>query len=402
MAVSTWGMRRVIDVGRGLARWYYRRKYGTLARRMGRSGLVPGSRRGFIIIQIDGLSYDYLRQGMRSGYAPYLARLVSEGRLSLRAWNCGLPSTTPAVQAAIMFGNQDDVPGFRWYEKEHGLAVVAKRPAQVRAMQERLRGKQGGILVGGSSYVNMFDGDADLALFTMSALSPRHFFESVRGVGLMMLFVLSPLRVFRVFNRTVSGYLRALRWRFASLLHRNVFKPYDLLSPMMSAAINALFAEVQTFGVIMDIYRRVPSVYANYNTYDEVAHHIGPTHRAAFAALRDIDRRIRQIDRMRRRYRGREYDLYVLSDHGNAPAEPFSWRNKQSLGQFIVAQLGEQVSLDEFFARPEHALAKAHYLLDEVRDLEERVPVTVRRALRGRRALFSMTRVFARPFAGRA
>jgi hypothetical protein len=163
---------------------YYTRKYGAMARRLGRPGIRPDQRRGFIIIQIDGLSYDHLRQAIAAGYLPYLGRLLAERRLVVSPWRCGLPSTTPAVQAGIMFGNRFDIPGFRWYDKERRLAVVAKRPDQIQAVRERISRGRPGILQGGSCYVNMLDGDADLALFTLSALHPQYFFENVRGMGL--------------------------------------------------------------------------------------------------------------------------------------------------------------------------------------------------------------------------
>lgn len=387
--MSAWGARSILDLLHWLTEGPRRRKYEALARGMGRLRVSPDGRRGFIIIQIDGLAYDHLLEAMHANYLPHLSRMVEEGRSALSPWYCGLPSTTPAVQAAIMFGNQEDVPGFRWYEKERGLAVVAKRPDQIQALQARLKGDRVGILLGGSSYVNMFDGDADLALFTLSAFHPQRFFESVQGMALLLLFLLSPFRLLRVLGLTTLGYLRALGWRAAALVQRSVVRPYDLFSPLMTAAVNALFTEVQTFGVILDIYRGVPSIYTNYNAYDEVAHLLGPTHPAAFAALRDIDRRIRQIDQMCTRptgsvwpnRRGREYDLYVLSDHGNAPSVPFSWKVGQSLGQFIVAQLGEGISFDEVFSHPGYAVAKARYLLKEMDGLQERLPLVVQRVL---------------------
>ncbi|MBC7228738.1 MAG: alkaline phosphatase family protein, partial [Thermoflexales bacterium] len=317
-------------------------------------------------------------------------RLVREEDWHLTPWYCGLPSTTPAVQAAILFGNREDIPGFRWYDKREGLAFVAKRPAQVQALQERLKAGRVGILVGGSSYVNMFDGDADLALFTLSSIHPRLFLESVRGIGLLLIFLLSPLRVLRVLWLTVTGYLRALIWRLRAVLARRPARSYGFLSPLLAAAVNALFTEVQTFGIILDIYRGVPSIYANYNAYDEVAHWFGPDDPAAFGILRDIDRRVRQIDRARRRAAravrspGRRYDLFVLSDHGNAPAVPFSWRVGQTLGEFVAAQLGG-VSLDEVFSRPGYAEAKARYLMGEMEGVEERLPPAVGRVVRALR-----------------
>jgi hypothetical protein len=349
---------------------------------MGRPGVESDARRGFIIIQVDGLSYSHLLEAIEAGSMPYLGQLVAEGRLALLSWSCGLPSATPAVQAGIMFGNRYDIPGFRWYEKEQGLSVVAKRPDQMRDLQVRLKGNSVGLLAGGSSYVNLFDGDASLALFTLTALHPQRFFESVRGFGLLMLFLLSPFRVLRVCGMTLKGYLKALLWRLVALFRPTVLKLYDVFSPLLASAADALFTEVQTFGVMLDIYRRVPAIYANYNRYDEVAHFMGPVHPAALGVLRGVDRRIQQIDRMRTGYRDREYDLYVLSDHGNTPSVPFSWEVGRSLGRFIVQQLGQQLSLDEVFGRPGYSLAKARYLLEDLRTASERLPVGLRRVVR--------------------
>ncbi|MCK4316882.1 MAG: alkaline phosphatase family protein, partial [Anaerolineae bacterium] len=355
--MSTWFARRVLDLVGTLTNVYYTRKYGAMARRLGRPGVRPDQRRGFIIIQIDGLSHDHLMQAIAAGYVPYLSHLLAERRLAVAPWHCGLPSTTPAVQAGIMFGNRFDIPGFRWYEKEREQAVLVKRPDQIQAVRERISRGRPGILQGGSSYVNMFDGDADLALFTLSTLHRQRFFESVRGMGLFLLFLLSPFRVLRLMGLMTMSYLAGLGRRLVALVRPftstglstsderfgrrlsgglrtqpSVLNPFDILSPLLHAVSDVLFTEVQTFGVMLDIYRCVPAIYANYNSYDEVSHKLGPDHRSAFRALRNVDKRIHQIDRMRARYRRREYDLYILSDHGNSPSVPFSWLNGMSLG----------------------------------------------------------------------
>ena len=143
----TWLLRRILDLVDGLARWYYTRKYGTLAKQMGRPRADAADRRGFIVIQIDGLAHEYLQVAMAQGYTPTLQRLLSSGEARLARWRCGLPSSTPAVQAGIMFGNNWDVPAFRWYEKDRGLSVVCKPPGLVRQLQERVAaGIQYGLL----------------------------------------------------------------------------------------------------------------------------------------------------------------------------------------------------------------------------------------------------------------
>ncbi len=379
--MSTWFARRVLDLVGVLTDVYYTRKYGTLARRLGRPDVRPDQRRGFIIIQIDGLSHDHLTQAIAAGYMPYLGRLLAERRLAVAPWRCGLPSTTPAVQAGIMFGNRFDIPGFRWYEKERGVGMLAKRPDQIQAVRARVSQGRPGILRGGSCYVSMFDGDADLALFTLSTLHRQHFFESVRGMGLFLLFLLSPFRVLRLLKLTTVSYLAGLGRRLVALVRPSVLNPFDVFSPLLHAASDALFTEVQTFGVMLDIYRCAPAIYANYNSYDEVAHKLGPDHPSAFRVLRGVDKCIHQINRMRARYRRREYDLYILSDHGNSPSIPFRWRNGTSLGRYIVAQIGEGLSVHEQAGAHVQSAEKTRYLLEELESLEYRFSPHLRRVL---------------------
>lgn len=377
--MSTWFARRVLDFVAVLTDVYYTRKYGAMARRLARPDVGAGQRRGFIIIQIDGLSHDHLTQAIDAGYMPYLGRLLAERRLTVAPWRCGLPSTTPAVQAGIMFGNRFDIPGFRWYEKERGRVIMSKRPDQVQAVRARISQGRPGILRGGSCYVSIFDGDADLALFTLSTLNPQRFFESARGMGLLLLFLLSPFRVLRLLGLTLSSYLAGLGRRLVALVRPGLLNPFDLFSPLLHAVSDTLLTEVQTFGVMLDIYRCAPAIYANYNSYDEAAHKLGVDHRAAFRALRGVDKRIHQINRMRARYRRREYDLYILSDHGNTLAESFSRRNGITLGRHIAAQIGEGLGVDEWVEAYAHSTEKRRYVLDELRDLERRLAPRMRR-----------------------
>ena len=366
----TWLLRRILDLVDGLARWYYTRKYGTLAERMGRPRADAADRRGFIIIQMDGLAHEYLQEAMARGYTPTLQRLLSSGEARLARWRCGLPSSTPAVQAGIMFGNNWDVPSFRWYEKDSGLSVVCKPPALVRQLQERVAAGRQGILHGGSSYVNMFDGGARLSLFTLAAWGRDRFFENVRGFGFVLLFLLSPWRALRTVGVSVWEYLRDLWGRLASRWRPGRRQRFTLIRPFFQIMVNVVFREIETFGVMMDIYRGVPSIWANYFGYDEVAHHVGPLGHEALRALRGLDKQVRQIDRIRRQYRRRQYDLYVFSDHGMSPSTPFRERHGVTLGEDIAAEVGEAVALDERWGEMYHAHKPAAFLLEELRGME--------------------------------
>ncbi len=387
----TWFTRKIVDLFNALANLYYSRKYAAIAESMGlEESHVNAQKRGFIILQIDGLAYDHLREAMAKGYAPHMKRLLGERKalpqpfnvaqdrdqgttFKLARWRCGLPSTTPAAQAGIMFGNNFDIPAFRWYEKESNTSVVCKLPGLVKAMQDRISTGRRGILQGGSSYVNMFDGDARLSLFTLGAMSSQRFFENVRGVGFLLLFLLSPLRVLRVILLSLWGYLFDLGKRFVALFVPSYHRPFSVLSPFLQIITNVVFREIQTFACLIDIYRGMPAIYTNYYSYDEVAHHFKIGSPDALKALRGIDNQIKQIDRMRTQYRKRHYDLYVLSDHGLTPSIPFKKAFGRTLGQYIAEQIGEGVFTDERGGDERPSAAKALFLLEELKGIEARL-----------------------------
>jgi len=381
----------IVDLFNALAAWYYRRKYGAAARQLGRPAPEEADeQRGFLIIEIDGLAYEYLRRALRQGYLPHLARLIAGRRLKLARWRCGLPSTTPASQAGILYGNNWDIPGFRWYDKATGEAVLCKLPGVARTIQERISAGRVGLLRGGSSYTNLFDGDARLALFTLSALGRDHLFENVRGLGFLILFALSPLRLVRVIGLSLWTWLVYLVKRLATWVRvgpRN--SHFTFLGPLLEIVNNIIFREVTTFSVMVDVYRGMPSIYAAYTGYDEIAHHFGADSREAFRALRDIDRQIRQIDRMRQLYRRREYDLYILSDHGMTPSVPFRRAYGQTLEQWIAAHTGQKMGETGGEGETEGlSEVRIRFLLDEIRQLEARshrpLPAQLLRAARQR------------------
>ncbi len=368
----TWFLRSIVDLFNNLAAWYYRRKYGAAARQLGRGSEISDGRRGFIILEIDGLAHHYLRQALKRGHMPYLARLIHGRRLRLVRWRCGLPSTTPASQAGIMYGNNWDIPGFRWYDKQAGEPVMCKLPGTVRAIQERVSAGRAGLLRGGSSYTNMFDGDARLALFTLAAVGRDRLFENVRGLGFLVLFGLSPGRLLRVIGLSLWSWLAYVVKRTVAMVVPSS-PHFTFWGPVGEIFSNIIFREVTTFSVMVDIYRGMPVIYASYTGYDEIAHHFGADSNEAFRALRGVDKQIRQIDRIRRIYMEREYDLFILSDHGMTPSTSFRRGYGQTLQDFIADHTGRQVH-----SGPEREASELwpdpgmRFLLDEMQGLEAR------------------------------
>lgn len=396
-----WLVQRLIDWLTAFATWYYNRKYGALASRLG-GGVMPGDgRRGFLLIQIDGLAHRYLQDALARGAMPYLNRLLTREGFRLQRWRCGLPSSTPAVQAGLLFGNNWDIPSFRWYEKESGQTIVCKAPAHLQRLQERLSAGRYGILTGGSSYFNLFDGNARTSILTLSSLDRQHLSQNIRGSFFFLIFLLTPRRSLRALWLALSEYGRTLRARLRRArkagppaarlrrLWRGLTSPLaTLLSPLAPVTLNVIFREIQTFAVALDIYRGVPAIYTDYYGYDDRAHHHGPLSAEALRALRSIDACLRELDQIRRQFHDRRaYDLFVFSDHGMSRCRPFEALFQQTLGDFVRTQVGEAV-VDVQGGQAPWASMQDELLHSELQAVEARVSPNSQRLLRlVRRAL---------------
>ena len=76
-----------------------------------------------VFLEIDGLALPVLQRAMRDGSAPTLARwLPRTATHRLAEWETDLSSQTGASQAGILLGSNEDIPAFRWVEKETGDA----------------------------------------------------------------------------------------------------------------------------------------------------------------------------------------------------------------------------------------------------------------------------------------
>ena len=340
-------IRGILDALAVLLGLYYSKKYAAIARRLGLPPITASERRGFVIIQIDGLAHAHLQTAIARGYAPYLGRLIRRQDFFLSPWRVGLPGTTPAVQAGIMFGDNDDIPAYRWYNKRKGESVRSNLPASARAIRERIGTKRPGILTGGSSYMNMLDGDASLSMFTLGTLNRQRFFEGVKGIGFLLIFALNPLRGVTTFVLAVWEYLTDLYQRTSALVRQQNPRPLERKFPFLRVMSNVVLRDIQTFAVMIDVYRGAPAIYTTYFGYDEVAHHYGLVSKPALRALRAIDTRIRRIDSMRRMALTREYDLYILSDHGMTVATPFQKTYDRTLGQLIRDLADQRIEFSE-------------------------------------------------------
>jgi uncharacterized membrane protein YvlD (DUF360 family) len=93
-----------------------------IARRSGER--VVTDKPGIVLPRDRRLALPVLQRRMRDGHAPTMARWLADGTHRLLEWEPDLSSQTGASQAGILLGSNDDIPAFRWVEKERKALVA--------------------------------------------------------------------------------------------------------------------------------------------------------------------------------------------------------------------------------------------------------------------------------------
>ena len=114
--------------------------------------------------------------------------------------------------------------------------------------------------------------------------------------------------------------------------------------PLIRATMCVIVRDLIVYGVLTDMMRGRPAVYATFSSYDEVAHHSGLERADTLEALRKLDQQFGRIERARR-FAPRPYHIVVLSDHGQTQGATFKQRNGYSL-QDLVARSLEATQVD--------------------------------------------------------
>jgi uncharacterized membrane protein YvlD (DUF360 family)/predicted AlkP superfamily pyrophosphatase or phosphodiesterase len=299
-----------------------------VARRQG--GATQTDAPGIVFLEIDGLALPVLRRAMRDGNAPNMARWLADGTHRLVEWEPDLSSQTGASQAGILLGTNHDIPAFRWVEKETGRMMTCSAPEDcARIEQDRATGI--GLLVdGGASRGNLLSGEAEAVILTVSRIEEekranpgyRAFFANAFNVSRALV-----LFFWEVILEWTAA-LRAKRRDVRPRGHRGGFYPF------MRAAMCVIVRDLIVYGVLTDMMRGRPAIYATFSSYDEVAHHSGLERADTLEALRKLDQQFGRIERARP-YAPRPYEIVVLSDHGQTQGATFKQRNGYGLDELV-------------------------------------------------------------------
>ncbi|HET6299749.1 MAG TPA: phage holin family protein [Kribbella sp.] len=279
---------------------------------------------GVIFVQLDGVPFPVLRWQVLAATLPTVGRWIRDGGYRLVEWTPVLPPTTPASQLGILHGRIDGVPAFRWYDRALGRVLVSNRAADAAEIERRASNGRGLLADGGVSISNLFSGDADRALLTMSRL------ELTRGSADTRRRVAWYLARPDGFAGSLFGAVAEIgRERFeARRQRRRDVRPRGhrgWLFAGMRAVTNVVLRDLNTALVAEEMIRGTRAVYVDYVDYDEVAHHAGASRPESLAALDRLDHVLACLEAVAAAA-PRPYRLVILSDHGQSQGAIFADR----------------------------------------------------------------------------
>ena len=284
---------------------------------------------GLLVVQLDGVAEPLLRQAAAAGAMPFVTSMVRSGGHRLRGWHTGVPSTTPAGQAVLLHGEELAVPAFRWYDKERGRVLECSKPADAAQAEADFTTGRGLLADGGASVSNLFSGDAPFQALTMSHArlpgSERGAAEfATSRAGFVRAFIL-------LVGQIATEWFQGRRQRRRNVLPR-VHRGGSFV--FVRGLTTVVLRDLSVAIVADQLARGVPVVYVDLVDYDEVAHHAGPTRPESMRTLEGLDRVIAFFAEVVELV-GRDYEIVVVSDHGQTQGTTFLQLEGRTLAQAV-------------------------------------------------------------------
>jgi uncharacterized membrane protein YvlD (DUF360 family) len=311
--------------------FYYRNVIRRQAQRIGATTDtdVPG----VLFLEVDGLAHGVVSRAIRDGNVPTLARWLREGSHRLIPWETDWSSQTGACQAGLLHGSNDDMPAFRWWEKDRDAPIVSNHPKDAMEIERRVSNGRGLLALDGASRANLLSGDAPHSLLTMSTVLKR---DRPGRIGQdYFAYFANPYNVTRTLVLFIGEVISEL-WSASQQRRRDVQPrvPRPFPYPLVRAWTTVIQRDLQVQALIGDLYAGRPVVYTTFLGYDEVAHHSGIERSETLTTLRRIDKQFARIESAAKDA-PRPYHLVVLSDHGQTQGATFEDRYDITLENLV-------------------------------------------------------------------
>ncbi len=287
---------------------------------------------GVVFLEVDGLAEPVLRRALREGYMPHMTAWIDSGDYVITAWECDLSSQTSASQAGLLLATNENIPAFRWYDRELGRPMVSSSAADTAIIEARASDGDGLLADGGASRGNLLSGDAPRASVTLSVMRTT---DRAQRSDAVRSYLGNPYNLPRTILVFIGDVISEL-WAARRQRRRDVRPRIDRggIYPLLRAGMTGFIPEMLIHMVVGDVLRGVPSIYATFVSYDEIAHHSGVLEPDALGILRRLDSQFARVARAAADG-PRPYEIVVLSDHGQTNGATFLQRYGETLEDVI-------------------------------------------------------------------
>ena len=298
---------------------------------------------GLIIVEIDGLAYDVLREAIDKGYMPTVKSMIDDGTHTLRMWETDLSSQTGASQAGILHGNNEDIVAFRWVEKDNDNQIMeCSGVKKVKVLEERISNGDGLLVDNGASRSNLFSGDTDNVIFTFSKILNL---KKLYNQAWFSIFS-NPSNFARIvllfFGEMILEIISQVKHAVLNIRPR-IYRGIAYIPTR--AGTNVFMREINTGTLVGDMMiGDIDVAYSTYLGYDEIAHHSGVRDKDAWFALKGTDRQIKRL-LLGNKYSYRKYQFVIQSDHGQTNGATFKQRYGESFEDFVKSLLPQDISM---------------------------------------------------------
>ena len=311
---------------------FYRNALKRQARRS-RKGEPVKPYPGVIFLEIDGLGERVLKRAIQDDFMPGLKNWLDRGSHKIIGWETDTSCQTGASQAGILLGSNQDMPAFRWVEKEKDNKITTSTgPHDAPQLEEEHSNGNGLLARNGRSRSNLFTGNAEDSILTYSRIMKRGRSRYIHS------FFSSPYNFTRTFVLMIGEVFHEIRNRRHQV--KNDIQPRmeehrKGIYPLLRAFVTVLLRDINTYTLLGDIFQgEADAIYVTYAAYDEVAHHSGVEDPDAMETLMAIDKCFTRLEQAANESQ-RKYQFVVLSDHGQTNGATFKQRYGITLEELI-------------------------------------------------------------------
>jgi len=258
---------------------------------------------------------------------PFTRHLLQDADYEALSYRCGVPSTTPFAQAGILYGDNSEIPSYRWWDKEANLLVSFGSGSTFARVAGRYFQGRTPLTAGGACIAALYRAGAT------DRFGPRYEErhrpdEKDAGGRAIAAFLLNPVSLyFWIRHGGLALFRIASEYVQARLTRRRTADVYVVADIYHEVLVHHL----TRFALLQAIDEQLPAIYACFYTYDEAAHAFGPTDPNTLRVLRHIDNTIRLASQ---RAAG-GYQIVVLSDHGQIETTPFRITHGRTFGAYV-------------------------------------------------------------------